>query len=287
MADEDKLAAFMALAGDMGKSMKDKVVQQGVEEEKVRGEARELQERLTVEREQMLSILENDIDALGWDVCPKIYAVSLAEDGTEILNFIQDVEGDEIGFLMHLAIAHDLKNDAVALVMTNEVWMYPDSLTESLKGNPEATQALFAVFPPTEHPDRVESRFVTLVDRTGQTCSIQRNRNREPVFLRDEGVDPRVIAAMKCMLGCDRRFNKMKDAVGKAAAYMAGFLEMFHKGMDECWTEAQYVEAVAEHLQGNAGENGALTQDGESFRQSAQRLMTQMPAELREYLGLQ
>lgn len=273
MTDPDKLAAFKALAGDLGKSMKDTVVKQ-------HEDAKALQEALNKERENMLRILENDIDALGWDACPKAYAVSLAEDGTEMLNYIQDVPGDPIKTLMTLAINGSvLKNEAVALVLTSECWGYPDYLNESLGKDLEALNALAALLPPSDHPERKESRMVTLVDRTGQAVAITRTRGEEPEFIGKQRGN--VVNAMKCLLGIDRKFNKMRDKMGSHIEGFLGMLNLFHDGMEQCWTEGMYVDALTEHFK-----KQDMMQSDEAHRAHAVDLMAKMPLHLRKHLGL-
>lgn len=272
MTDPDKLAAFKALAGDLGKSMKDTVVKQ-------HEDAKALQDAINAEREKMLRFLENDIDALGWDQCSKAYCVSLAEDGTEMLNFFTDVPGDPIQHLMMLATTGDLKHEAVALVLTNECWGYPDYLNETLGKDKEAMQAFYKVMPPGFHPERKESRMVTLVDRTGQAVGITRTRGQEPEFIGKQS--GRVVASMKCVLGIDRKFNKIRDKLSGAAEDMYGLLEIFHQGHDACWIEAQYVDALVEHFK----KMDMLTDEAE-HRKRATSLMAEMPAPLRAHLGL-
>lgn len=273
MTDPDKLAAFKALAGDLGKSMKDTVVKQ-------HEDAKALQDAINAEREKMLRLLENDIDALGWDQCPKAYAVSLAEDGTEMLNFIQDVDGDPVHHLMMLATTGELKNEAVALVLTNECWQYPDYLNQSLGKDQEAASALYRLLPPSLHPERRESRIVTLVDRTGQAVSIARERGEEPQWIGKQS--GRVVDAMKCLLGIDRRFNKIRDKLGKTADDLVNLLHLFHAGIDACWIESQYVDALAEHFKAR----DKKTSDEEHHRRATQ-LMKEMPSPLRAHLGLE
>lgn len=285
MTDPDKLAAFKALAGGLGSSMKEKVIKKGVEDEAARTEAKILQDKLNVERQKMLSILEGDIDALGWNQCPKAYAVDLDDNGDEQLNFIEDVPGDPVMTLMHLAVTGELKHEAVALVMASEYWSYPDYLDEALKDDDESRRALFNLLPSSIHPQRKEGRLVTLVDRTGQAVAVQRVRNEEPKFITDKDTDVRITTAMKCLLGLDRKFNKMRDMVGRSMSYLSGMINIFTSGQDECWCEQQYVEAIRDHLVKFKGKNGVLDR-GDPLEQ-AKRLMSNMPTELRQHLGLE
>jgi hypothetical protein len=280
MTDPDKLAAFKALAGDLGASMKDKVIKQGEEAEQKRSEARALQERLNVEREKMLRVLENDIDALGWDQMPKAYAVSLAEDGTEMLNLIEDLPGDPIATLMRLATTGELKNEAVALVVTNESYQWPDYLMESIKDDKRARKALWKLLPPNIHPLQVEGRQITLVDRTGQALCISRLRDTglEPVVAKESDVS--LVNAMKCLLGIDRRWNHMRDTIGKSMTLLSGMMDIFHQGHDEIWTEDRYIDAMAEHF-------GKVHPDGDDPRKLATQIMKDMPPEIRRHIGLE
>lgn len=279
MTDADKLAAFKALAGDLGKSMKDKVIKQGEEAEAKRQEAKELQARLIIERERMLRLLENDIDALGWDQCPKAWAVSLAEDGEEMLNLIDELPGHPVQTLLHLASTGELKHEAVALVVANESWQYPTYLNESLRGDRRAHKALWALLPPNLHPDRIEGRQVTLVDRTGQAMSIHRERNSTEAILNTE-IDSTLVHAMRCLLGIDRRWNHLRDTVGKSMVILDGMMGVMKQGHDELWTEAQYIEAITEVMEKNHPE-------GEDARKVATEIMKDMPSELRRHLGLE
>lgn len=280
-ADEDKLAAFQALAGDLGKSMKDKVIKQGEEAEQKRNEAKELQERLNREREKMLMILENDIDALGWDQMPKCYAVSLAEDGTEMLNLIEDLPGHPVTTLMKIASTGELRNEAVALVVTNESWQYPDYLSEHLLAakDKRATRALWKLLPPTVHPLRVEGRQVTLVDRTGQYLSVHRIRGEAEAHINVD-VDRSLVRAMKCLLGIDRRWNHLREAIGKSFTIMNELMEVFRKGHDEIWTEATFVETITEVL-------AKVHPEGEKPEEIAAKIMQDMPQELRRHFGFE
>lgn len=279
MTDPDKLAAFKALAGDLGKSMKEKVVKQGEEAEAKRQEAKELQARLIIERERMLRLLENDIDALGWDQTPKAWAVSLAEDGEEMLNLIDELPGHPVQTLLHLASTGELKHEAVALVVANESWQYPQYLNESLRGDRRAHKALWSLLPPNQHPDRIEGRQVTLVDRTGQAMSIHRERNKDEAILNTE-IDSSLVHAMRCLLGIDRRWNHLRDTVGKSMMMLSGMMEVMKQGHDELWTEQQYIAAITEVFAKNHP-------DGDNPGKVATEIMKDMPTELRRHLGLE
>lgn len=278
MTDDDKMAAFKALAGDLGKSMKDKVVKAGEE-------AKALQERLNIEREKMLRILEGDIDVLGWDQAAKAYAVTLAEDGTEMLNLIDSLEGHPVDTLMRLAVTGELRNEAVALVVTNESWAYPDYLEESLKGDARARRALWACYPPQWHPDRVEGRMVTLVDRTGQAVNLYRKRG-EPAMSTSEPEES-LVNAMKCLLGIDREFNRRRKIIGKSFDAMTGMLKMFREGTENCWTEQMYIDAITKILEPLHKDHVKEHPDCPGPAASAEDLMRNMPTDLRRMLGLE
>lgn len=281
MTDDDKLAAFKALAGDLGKSMKDKVVKAGEE-------AKALQERLNIEREKMLRILESDIDALGWDQQAKAYAVSLAEDGTEMLNLIDTLEGHPVETLMHLAIMGELRNEAVALVVANESWAYPEYLEESLGKDARARKALWACYPPNWHPDRIEGRMVTLVDRTGQAVNLYRKRG-EPAMSTGEP-EQMLVNAMKCLLGIDREFNRRRKIIGRSFEVLMGLVEVFREGSENCWTEQMYIDEITKRLQPLHDAHLKEQPDGHDCpgpRASAIDLMKNMPSELRRSIGLE
>jgi hypothetical protein len=121
--------------------------------------------------------------------------------------------------------------------------------------------------------------MVTLVDRTGQAVGITRSRGDEPEFIGKQG--GQVVHAMKCLLGIDRRFNKMRDKMGSFATDMIGMLNIFHSGLENCWAEAQYVDALVEHFK----KVDMLTAESK-HRARAIDLMSSMPIELRKHLGL-
>lgn len=280
MTDEDKLAAFKALAGDLGKSMKDKVVKQAEE-------AKALQERLIIEREKMLRILEGDIDALGWDQPAKAYAVSLAEDGTEMLNLIDTLAGQPVDTLMRLAITGELRHEAVALVVANESWSYPDYLEKALGKDVRARRALWACYPPNAHPERVEGRMVTLVDRTGQAMNLYRVRG-EPA-MSTSPAEETLVNAMKCLLGIDREFNRRRKILGRSFELMTGLITLFREGAENCWTEQMYIDEIAKRLQ-PMHEAHLKEHEGEDCPgplAAATELMKSMPSELRRMIGLE
>jgi hypothetical protein len=223
------------------------------------------------EREELLRTLENDIDALGWDQHGKMWGV-LVDDtsGEEYLKLMRELPGYAPDEIMKIAKRGRAKESVKGVVVAVEAWSYPDEVMQLLKDDPQSFHALYALLPPSDHPERTERRAVSMYNRDGTYACVTRVRGGEPILM--AAVDPAMAPAIGALLGMVPRAKKLSKKQ-RRAAFRAAFKQI--KTMAEI---IAFMEQVQEEME------DVTAREGITQHQYMRRLLDQMPAEVRDDL---
>jgi hypothetical protein len=122
-------------------------------------------------------ILENDLDALGWDRPARLYAL-LPQDDHAIWRLVTEVDGHPIEFLKVAKTMHGpLPQEIMGIALAHEGWTFPRDMVKGKTA--EQLKELYAMMAPSEHPHREELRMVYVVLRDGRSMSVVRVRGEE------------------------------------------------------------------------------------------------------------
>lgn len=128
--------------------------------------------------------LEELCNEAGWDQPTRIFCFAKNQD-----EFIPTVTTAFEGHPVEELPAINLPEGTEAIVLVCEGWSYPtyvmDEITKRAGGDDDLftrlQQALWQASPPASRPDRVENRLVVALSLDGQTASVFRVRNQEPI----------------------------------------------------------------------------------------------------------
>lgn len=193
----------------------------------------------TIQRQTLISSVESDINAMGWDRPARVFLLQ-GEPGDEFLRMMSEVEG-HVGDFLEMAttsLGPIPENGSLGLAVATEGWTYPRHIGEQLAKMTAEEQAEYGkLVRPSEHPERREVRSVILVTRDGEVAAITRIRggnDGEDEVLAETDMTGRLVEQMKVALGLNEEFNKafaeqqakMKDAIEKCLAFMVGALDL-------------------------------------------------------------
>lgn len=223
------------------------------------------------EREELLRTLENDIDALGWDQHAKMWGV-LVDDSTgeEYLKLMRELPGYAPDEIMKIAKRGRAKETVKGVVVAVEAWSYPDEVMAALKDDAESFHALYALLPPSDHPERTERRAVSMYNRDGTYACITRVRGGEPQLM--AAVDPAMAPAIAALLGMVPRVKKLSKKQRRAA---------FRAAYKQIKTIAEII-AFMEQVQEEMFE--VTEREGITQQEYMRRLLDSMPEEVRDDL---
>lgn len=237
-------------------------------------------------RENLLRVLESDVDALGWDQPAKLWGVLEDEEtGEEYLKLITTLKNHAPTDIEKMAKKGRAKADVKGVVVAVEAWAYPDQFVKALDKDDRALASFYRIMPPSEHPEKTETRAITMFNRDGSFACITRTKGGEAELI--PAVDPALVPAVASLLGMeDEKKNKKKrgsftrgmeaDEMCKAIDQMGEILKFVvraHDGMEEALAEGvsheQYMRGVFEDLP----------------KETRDELLSTMPRELKKMLG--
>lgn len=223
------------------------------------------------ERENLLRTLENDVDALGWDQPAKLWGVLVDEDsGEEYLKMMRTLDGYAPDAIMKIAKKGRAKENVKGVVIAVEAWSYPDDVMRPLLQDSESYHALYNLLPPSEHPQRVERRAVTMFNRDGTYACVTRSRDGSPEML--AAVDPALSPPIAALLGMVPRAKKMSKKQRRAS---------FRAAMKPFKTLAEII-ALIEQIQDEM--NDTMAEKGITQEEYLRELFEGMPEEVRNDL---
>lgn len=235
------------------------------------------------EREKLLRTLESDVDALGWDQPAKVWGVLVDEEtGEEYLKLLRTLDGYAPKAIKEIAKRGKVKESVKGVVVAVEAWSYPDETLEPMLEDPQSFQALYNLLPPSEHPQRVERRAVSMFNRDGTYACVTRARGGEPQLL--AAVDPAMAPAVAALLGMDgskmtpeQRKRALQRIVGpmRTMHEISHVLEEMREDMEETCrregiTQEEYIRRLFEEMPDDIRKD----------------LVDNMPPELKKMLGL-
>lgn len=228
---------------------------------------------LTPERKKMLELLENDIDALGWDQPNTLYAILEDEEGEDYIQRISQVDGHPADwFEARAVIGMDVHPMVKGLLLASEGWSYPMDVYEAYNGDLESLSSLMRLMPPSQHPNRVEHRNLIAVLREGEgglAFGLMHRRGESSVEFTI--VDGRISDSMKRFLGLDEEFAQRRtiamDAIKEATSHLNQIME---EAKEKGWDQKQVVMEM-------------INRAPENVREA---MMKEMPDDMREWLGL-
>lgn len=186
--------------------------------------------------EKDVLLLENDLDALGWDQPPRLYAV-MGEPGDYRIELITEMQGHPVDWIKMAVCGVPgqraqypggrLNDDVQGICLAVEGWRHPIA-KDIEKTDPEVWNALvemahvvgitdeeqiakhvnnalatlFENHAPSSNPKRVEIRSIVVLMRDGRGISVLRDRGGEP-SANISSKEGRLVAAMQAMFtGC-------------------------------------------------------------------------------------
>lgn len=171
--------------------------------------------------EKALLLLENDIDALGWDQPPRLYAV-LGDDEDPYLELAFTFpEGHPVDHMRQMVAQGKFSPEVKGCVVATEGWRHPtmedlqktdawEVITRSARSAnvPEdqieekgrmALEYANSMMRPAENPYRVEIRNVVVVMRDGRVFGVHRDRGSAAEVMEGK-IGGRVDSAMQALL---------------------------------------------------------------------------------------
>lgn len=134
------------------------------------------------ELRNLVSGIENIDNEAGWDQIPTLHAHSPDQHVVMALAVPHPMM-----VLTALDPDEEMLVGAVSLVMMFEGWTYPQSYSEMLQVlDPDEARQQIASCPPSEHPDRVETRTVIGVTKEHEVHLIRRRGEEPSWFNQDE-----------------------------------------------------------------------------------------------------
>jgi hypothetical protein len=190
--------------------------------------------------------------------------------GEEYLKLMRELPGYAPDEIMKIAKRGRAKESVKGVVVAVEAWSYPDEVMQLLKDDPQSFHALYALLPPSDHPERTERRAVSMYNRDGTYACVTRVRGGEPILM--AAVDPAMAPAIGALLGMVPRTKKLSKKQ-RRAAFRAAFKQI--KTMAEI---IAFMEQVQEEME------DVTAREGITQHQYMRRLLDQMPAEVRDDL---
>ena len=161
---------------------------------------------------ERLSTLERDLNQHGWDQPSAIFVVEATSESDPYLVKIVDFHHHPCEVLDNMPTLN--KPRARGLVIAYEAWTVetpedlirharerldefdiPDDIKEQALR--EAAQRAQETMRPSQHPDRVECRFVHCLMKDGTTFILVRKRGQEPEFMPEAHLEGRVHDSMR------------------------------------------------------------------------------------------
>lgn len=240
---------------------------------------------LSESRSKSLRLLENDIDALGWNQPTYVYMVTLDDAGEEVFNLALSAQEHPTDVMDKMRIQGTVKSEVVGAVLVTEFWSYPDSLRDAFGTDAVAYQKWATVLPPSQHPDRVDGRNVIMVDRTGATHCLVRFRNQEIFEVKPDDAlnrpEGRVIESMKQLMGLETSLSKTKNKAKALISSLGDVVTILRLSKDEGWTQEKRVEKLTDILM-KANPDATRAE----MENHANHLFDDMPDEIRKMFGL-
>ena len=192
-----------------------------------------IMERLDLDKDLLL--LENDIEAMGWDQPPRLYAI-LGKEGDYSLELIMEFAAHPVALIRAMVLGENgmpggrLDNRVVGVAASVEAWRHAEA-KDLAKHHPDKWKELndLAVsvgfdpvtdaqgildhtdkvldkiaenFSPSNSPVRIENRVLTAIMRDGKGAMVVRDRGDDP-RVTEVAEGGRVVVAMRALLtGC-------------------------------------------------------------------------------------
>jgi hypothetical protein len=135
----------------------------------------------------LLKVLDNDIDAYGWDQAAQLFAIKETSDGDLYLKLIGKFELDlpisPIDRLYDFVDAyteHNATFNEYGLAFTSEGWTYSEEMMDRIQNmTEEEMNDFYAMFRPAQLPDRREIRSIIAVTKEHGVVSGSKLRDDE------------------------------------------------------------------------------------------------------------
>lgn len=168
---------------------------------------------------ESLRTLEHDLNEGGWDQPSKLYVV---EEAWPYFVKTIDFHDHPCEILDQLPVLN--KDNARGLVLATEAWQVAipqemiDELYRTIDGQEgvnlseeekdtlikEAIKRAHTIVRPSQHPNRIESRFITCLLKDGTTIVLARKRGEDAEFMPEaEKFEGRIYDSMKRVLGLE------------------------------------------------------------------------------------
>lgn len=172
------------------------------------------------EFEKSMLLLENDVDALGWDQPARIYAI-LGDDDDLRMELMDEIEGHPVDYMRDMVAQGHFDPSVKGVALVTEGWRHPTfdefkaldgwpmlvklaemhglSAEEAEKKAEKAFHYANSMMRPSENPYRGEIRNVIVVMRDQRILGVHRDRGSEAELI-DGMMGGRVDMAMSAML---------------------------------------------------------------------------------------
>lgn len=207
-------------------------------------------------RQRLLDVLCRDLDAEGWDQNYKVWLVRGTADD-EYLEYLADFRDEPEGFFAVMALDQTVGDDATGLVLATEGWSYPPQLRDSFK-SAEAFRAYWAVAPPMNHPERIETRHLILVSADGAVEGLLDYRDDTASEWSHMDLEPNAISGnatidlMRGALGCNEpvigALRAINDTVIKPIQAAADKLTEAGEPWDVHRISYEFLKALPHHV---------------------------------------
>lgn len=174
------------------------------------------------EFDKSMLILEGDLEVLGWDQPPRLYAL-LGEENDWRLELVTSMTGHPVEFMQMMVATGRFSDDVKGVAVATEGWRHihwdefkekhPDTwekiqavaetlglpMDEAEKRARDMFHEACTQIRPSDSPERIEIRNLMVVMRDGRTMGVHRDRGSEAELMPNMG-EGRVIDAMKATL---------------------------------------------------------------------------------------